>query len=157
MNFFSINIAYDAQGTPDTRPNTWGDAAYFDSKVPFINVPEGHRVRITRVYGDHIAWPHGKIADGTMAGVLFGIITSSSGQSPFVAPGLGSSGCFLYIQQGVGSVPARAPFDFDVSLGGLLDADHVATFRQAVYLNETGVSIHQEVTMVVEFEYEAAP
>jgi len=151
---FSTNVPYDAQGTPDTRPGTWGDAGYDDVAIPFVNVPAGYRVRVLRVYGDFVAWPHGRIRLGTDAGALFGILTPSAAQSPFVGAGLGSSGCFIYLQQGVGAEPVRAAFDFDVAAGGLLDADNTMLVRRAVFLNETGVSIHMEPTFVVEFRYE---
>ncbi|HUA58998.1 MAG TPA: hypothetical protein VML19_09610, partial [Verrucomicrobiae bacterium] len=69
-------------------------------------------------------------------------------------PGLGASGCFVYLQQGVGREPVRAAFDFDVATGGLLDPDNTMLVRRAVFLNETGVSIHMEPTFIVEFRYE---
>jgi hypothetical protein len=151
---FSTNVPYDSAGVPDTRPGTWGNAGVADTPIPFTNVPEGYRVRVLRIYGDHIAWPHGRIKPGTDAGVLFGIITPSATQSPYVGPGLGASGCFVYLQQGVGESPVRAPFDFNVAAGGLLDPDNVMIVRNALFLNQTGASIHMEATFIVEFRYE---
>jgi hypothetical protein len=153
---FSTNVPFDSPGVPDTRPGTWGNAAYDDVAIPFVNVPDGYRVRVLRIYGDFIAWPHGRIKPGTDAGALFGILTPSATQSPFVGPGLGASGCFVYLQQGVGREPVRAAFDFDVAAGGLLDPDNSMLVRRAVFLNETGVSIHMEPTFIVEFRYERA-
>jgi hypothetical protein len=151
---FSTNIPYDAEGAQDTRPGTWGEAAYSDVTIPFQGVPAGYRVRILRVYGDFIAWPHGQIKPHTAAGTLFGLITSSAIQSPYVGPGLGSKGCFVYLQEGVGAGPVRAAFNYDTSAGGLLDPDNLLIVRRAVWLNETGVSIHLEPTFIVEFRYE---
>lgn len=151
---FSTNVPYDSAGTPDTRPGTWGNAGSDDVAIPFVNVPADYRVRVLRIYGDFIAWPHGRIKPGTDAGALFGIVTPSATQSPFVGPGLGASGCFIYLQQGVGPEPVRAAFDFNVAAGGLLDPDNTMLVRRAVFLNETGVSIHMEPTFIVEFRYE---
>lgn len=151
---FSTNVPYDAEGQPDTRPGTWGSTAYNDLPIPFVGVPAGYRVRVLRVYGDFVAWAHGKIPHGTAAGTLFGLTSTSGGQSPFVGAGLGSKGCFLYLQAGVGADPVRAAFDFNVAVGGLLEADHMMLVRRAVWLNATGVSIHMEPSFVVEFRYE---
>lgn len=150
---FTTNIAYDAEGQDDTRPGTWGKAAFVDSHIPFINVPAGYRVRLLRGYGDHVAWPHGTPAANTYAGVLFGILANLSGGSPYVGPGLGSAGCPLYIQN---KVPGEArAFDFVFPLeSSLVGADNVMILRQAVFLNETGVSIHMEATITIEFRYE---
>lgn len=152
---FSTNTPYDGPDEPDTRKGTWGNAGYDDLPIPFVGVPRGYRVRITRVYGDFIAWPHGRPIPDTYAGALFGIIASSATQSPFVGPGLGSSKCFIFLQQGVSALmPARAPFDFQVQGGGLLDRDNIMIVRRASFLNEMGVPIHMEPTFVVEFRYE---
>lgn len=151
---FSTNVAWDSMGSPDTRPTTWGASGYCDTPIPFTDVPSGERVRILRIYGDYIMWPHGTIPPGTAAGGLTGLLTPSCGQSPYVGPGLGSQGCFFYIQAGCGQEPIRAPFDFNVQEGGLLDADNTMLLRLGLYLNDTGVSIHMETTMVVTFRFE---
>jgi hypothetical protein len=151
---FSTNIAFDSKGDPDTRPNTWGKAAYVDTPIPFKNVPVGYRVRIRRVYGDLVAWPRGIILPGSSAGVLAGLLTTSSGASPWISHNLGSSGCFFYIQNAVSQSPSRAPFDFNNISGGLLDRDNIARLRQAIWLNDTEQTIHMETTMVVEFKFE---
>lgn len=153
-NVFSTNFSIDIVDVPDTRPGTWGNTGFFDFPIPFVNVPAGTRVRVTRIYGDFIMWPHGQIAQGSSAGGLTGLLTSNSGQSPFVGTGLGSQGCFFYIQSGCADQPARAPFDFNVANGGRLDSDNLMKLRIAVFLNNTGVKIHMETTMVVEFVYE---
>jgi|SRR5579859_2501279 len=154
LNVFSTNFASDQLGTPDTRPGTWGNAGVIDFSIPFTNVPAGKRVHIMRIYGDFLMWAHGACPDNTQAGGLTGLLKTSGGQSPFVGPGLGAFGCFFYIQSGCASEPSREPFDFDVSQGGLLDTDNKMTLRQAVFLNNTGLPIHMETTMVVEFQYE---
>ena len=150
---FSTNFAYTNEGVTDTRPGTWGKASAFDFTIPFVNVPPGKRVLITRIYGDFLMWPHGVIAANSAAGGLTGLLTTSSGQSPFVSTGLGSQGSFFYIQSGCDGTPQRAPFDFNVSNGGLLDPDNKMILRIAVFLNTTGVPIHMETTLVVEFQY----
>lgn len=159
MNALSCNLASDQQGVPDSRPGTWGSAGNVDVPMVFVNVPAGKRVRVMRVYGDFVAWPHGSIVADSNAGVLASLFATSVGASPFVAnttpPDLpGARGCFMYIQGGVAVTPFRAPIDFDTSANGLLDADNKMWFRHAVYLNTTGVKIHMETTLIVVFQYE---
>jgi hypothetical protein len=153
---FSINIPYDNAGQPDTRPGTWGTAASYSVPIPFADVPSGYLVRITRVYGDVVSWPHGQIAPGTFSGVLSGLETTNPVPSQYVAPGLGAmAGCFLYFQDRVGAAGSRIPAAVDSIKNGLLGPDNVLVLTQAVWLNETGVSIHMETTLVVEFVFEA--
>lgn len=151
---FSTNYPYDAEGEPDSRPGCWGKAAYDDGKITFKDVPAGHRVRITRVYGDFVAWPHGAAAPGKYGGCLFGLMASDSTASPYAD--LASSGCMLYLQTAVGADQARAHFDVNTEAAGLLAEDHVLVVRRAVFLNELGggVSIHMEPSFVLEFRHE---
>jgi hypothetical protein len=151
----SANFSVDLSGDPDTRPSTWGTAGYVVWKVPF-SVPAGMRVRILRVYGDFLAWPKGKAPEGTFAGTLLSLHASPperpvSTVSPYLA-----DNCFLYLQTATGGSPARAPFDDDVSAGGLL-ADNVLYVKAAVWLNDTGLEIHMEPTMVIVYRIEGAP
>jgi hypothetical protein len=148
---FSINYPYDAQGEPDTRPGCWGDAGYNDGPVQFLDVPAGHRVRIVRVYGDFVAWPMGDPAEGKFAGILFGLLATDNGASPYAT--LSAKGCPLYLQNVVGKDGVRGSFDVECSAAGLLGPDHVMLVRRAIFLNELGCSVHQEPSFVVEFEY----
>lgn len=150
---FSTNIAWDSAGKPDTRPGCWGNADSADTPIVFQEVPAGKRVRILRVYGDWIMWPRGAIAPGSAAGGLTGLMLPACAQSPYVGPGLGAAGCFLYLQMGCGQMPQRAPIDITIR-SGLLGADNTMILRLAQFLNETGASIHQETTLVVEFRFE---
>src|ERR1035441_5270026 len=89
----STNVPYDSAGTPDMRPGTWGNAASGSLSIPFLGVPAGYQVRITRVYGDVVAWPHGAIVPGAFSGILSGLTNTTPNQSAFVPSGLGNAGC----------------------------------------------------------------
>lgn len=153
----SINYPFDSAGEPDTRPGTWGNTSYDDGKIQFLNVPDGKRVRIMRIYGDFVCWPHGDVSPGKFAGCLFGIITTASGQSPYAT--FSQSGCMAYLQTAVGADMARLHFDFDTEAAGLLEADHVMLVRRALFLSElgNGCVVHMEPSFIVEFAYEDAP
>jgi hypothetical protein len=148
----SVNFSYDIEGTPDSRPGTWG-ATGVQTIPDLFHPPSGHQTRILRLYGDFIAWPHGSPSAGKFAGVLWGLTNSSPQGSP--QEDLAAEGCFLYLQQGVGaSEPVRAAFDLDVSVDGLLNADNQMLSKVAVFLNELQCSIHIEVTFICEFQFE---
>ena len=151
----STNVPYDSAGTPDMRPGTWGNAASGSLSIPFLGVPAGYQVRITRVYGDVVAWPHGAIVPGAFSGILSGLTNTTPNQSAFVPSGLGNAGCFMYFQDRVGANGSRIPIDVPNIKNGLLNADNVVILKQAVWLNETGASIHMETTLVIEFVFEA--
>ena len=169
MNYplqFSVNIAFDNEGTPDTRPTTWGNAAYADTPVPFVNIPKGKKVRLLRWDGDFYAFIHGNAPPGTHAGLLAGILTqaklvngiwqAANQPSPYVDPSVqASAGCPLFVCHSVGadSSTCRIPINVDLSAGGLLD-ESVFLMRQALFLNDTGLPIHMEMTGVVSFQYE---
>lgn len=148
----TVNYPYDAVGTPDTRPGTWGTAGYDDGRIEF-KVPDGYRVRVLRVYGNFTARMHGKVPEGLYAGALFGLLKTSSAASPLAT--LSSSGCLLYLQLDVGQVPAHAEFDTRIE-DGILE-DGVLVVRRAVYLNETSVPLHSEPSFIVNFRWERAP
>lgn len=183
----AINYPFDSEGVPDTRPGTWGKTAADDGKIVFLKVPEGKRVRVTRVYGDFVAWARELpqewatenrapkatfmekgshiqyrfgIPDDKFAGVLFGILLPSSIEVPNYPPcALASSDCMVYLQAVVGRQPARAAFDFDVTRSGLLGADATLLIRRAIFLSELpdGVSVHIEPSLVCEWQLEDAP
>jgi hypothetical protein len=147
----SVNLAVDLQGAPDTRPGTWGDAGVATWSIHFL-APAGSRVRILRVYGDFIIWPRGRVREGTFAGTLFGLQTS--GPDGSVLADIAADNCFLYLQMATNGKPERAPFDSDVSVGGLLGADNTLKVRAAVWLNDTGLLIHMEPSWVMTFQIE---
>lgn len=158
---FSTNISWDSKGEPDTRPGTWGLAAAYTVPIPFQNIPAGYRVRILKLYGDVVAWPHGKIEPGTFAGILSGLQTTTpdtANNSPFIdthAAPLAQKDCFLYVQGTVGAQGLTRIIDVPHVTNGLLNEDGVMNLKQAVWLNETGVSIHMETTLMIDFAYEA--
>lgn len=145
----TINYPYDAVGTPDARPGTWGTAGFDDGRIDF-KVPTGFKVRILRVYGNFTARMRGTVPEGQYAGALFGLLKTGSAPSDLAT--FSSTNCLLYVQADVGSVPAHVEFDTRVD-DGVLD-DGVLWIRRAVYLNETGISIHEEPSFVVVFQWE---
>ena len=149
---FSTNLSWDAAGTVDSSPaGTWGTAASRADRIHFVNVPEGYRVQITRVAGDEIAGYVDSYKSGT-AYVLVGLETSTPYQSPYVASGMGSEGCFVYKQAPVAPSGVRIPID-DAPSAAVLNSDNVLVIKQALFLNTTGAVVHMEATVVVEFMY----
>ena len=147
----ATNFAEDIKGTPDDRNSTWGDAGYIVKKVTF-KPPAGCLVRITRVYGDFLIWPIGKVEPGKFAGTLLGLQTSAPEGSIFAD--LAADNTFLYIQVATGGGPERAAFDFKTEAGGLLGPDHAMLVKMAVWLNDTGLVIHMEPSFVAEYHFE---
>ena len=129
----------------------WGNTDVVQSQIPFINVPKGYQVQITNVSGDQIAAPYGTMLPNSMAYILVGLTDTTPNQSPYVGPGLGSMGCFLYKQTAVPPEGARIPICEAVV--GLLNADNILIVKQALFLSTAGVPIHMETTLVIQFEY----
>lgn len=154
----ACNYPFDSAGEPDTRPGTWGTTAFDDGRLTFPEVPEGYRVRILRVRGDCVAWPHGEVQPGKSCGLLFGLITTGS-QAHVPAQPLSSDGCMIYIQDSISDkMPnSRMAFDVDCSACGLLDADNILVVRRAIFMSELGCNIHMEPSFVMYFSYEKAP
>jgi len=150
----AANFSVDLQGDPDSRPSTWGTAGYIVWKVPF-SVPAGTRVRVLRIYGDFLVFPKGKPPDGSHAGALLSLHTSSPDKPVSTVSDLLIDNCFLYLQTATGGNPERASFDNQVSTGGLLD-DNTLYIKVAVWLNDTGLQIHMEPTMVIVYRLEEA-
>jgi len=149
---FSTNLSWDAAGTVDSSPaGTWGTAASRSDRISFVGVPDGYAVRITRVSGDEIAGYVDSYKSGT-AYVLVGLETSTPYQSPYVASGMGSEGCFVYKQAPVAPSGVRIPID-DAPSAAVLNSDNVLVIKQALFLNTTGAVVHMEATVVVEFMY----
>ena len=150
----AVNFAIDLAGVPDTRPGTWGNAAAAQNLVQFTP-PAGHLVRILRVYGDFIAFPKaGTPRAGTTCEVGWGLKSTAADGSERVSTGYDNS--FVWLQDVVapGRLGCRAEFNFDVSTGGLLGADHKMISQAFVGLNTTGLTIHMEPTFVMVYQFE---
>ena len=176
----SFNMNADLLGDPDTRPTCWGRAAFVDSYITF-NPPVGYRVRILRVSGDFMVFPkviqpqsyqvppptsgfHTELGGmpamvldemlSKYAGALLALgNTSSDGsqRADFI-----SDNTFLYIQIGTDGRAVRAEYDRDVSINGLLEADHKMKVRNAVFLNTLELPVHMEPTFIVTYQWELA-
>jgi hypothetical protein len=149
----TVNFSWDSAGKPDSRPGAWGNADATTASITWTAVPAGYRVQVTRVDGDEIAAFHGGAPPpGTTGYVLVGLTnTTPFGDPAFTMPT--ALGCFLYYQA---PVPVgRIPIGLDTSAGGLLNADNTMIVKQAQFLNDTGLSIHTEVTLVFQYLYVA--
>ena len=151
----SGNFSADILGAQDTRPSTWGTAGVQTWPVVFAP-PPGYRVQILTLKGDLVAWP--KVLPGDLsipqemtAGVLLGYQTTASEGSTRCTPCADNT--MLYIQAGVGRQPVRAPYEYNVRAGGLLEPDHTLVVVVAVWLNTTGRMIHLEPTWTVTWVY----
>ena len=105
----TINLPADIEGTPDTRTGTWGSAGVREVPYTFKKVPLGYRVRVLRIDGDMVSWPHGDVMAGKFAGVLWGATTTSSAGD--VHLDYAAQGCLIYTcrtrlgaGQGAGSI-----------------------------------------------------
>jgi hypothetical protein len=149
----AINLTVDMAGEPDTRPQTWGTQGYVVWQIHF-SVPPGQRVRILRTYGDFLVWPKGVVPPGTFSGTLLSLHTSSPDALVNTVSTYMADNCFLYIQQATEGTPKRAPFDYTVTYGGLLDESNTLYAKMAVWLNDTGLPIHMEGSWVSVFQVE---
>lgn len=145
------NFTVDLLGKPDNRPDTWGTADYSIKTIQFTP-PPGHRVRILRVYGDMVFWPITPFPHGKFAGVLLGLQTTAPEGS--VRMDWGADNTMLYIQDATGGEARRSAFDYDVKAGGLLQPDHKLLVKMAVWLNNTGSTIHIEPSFVMVYQFE---
>lgn len=159
------NFSANFYGQPDDREWTWGRHQSVDVPWVFPDVPPDMRVRLLSITGDLIVWP-------TNATVKDAIIDSSSGvitYPPAVVPTgrymgvLGSifrtrdevpkgtffvQDHFMYIQDGTHGPVTRAPFHVDLSKAkALLGSDHKLIVRMAMWLNDTGLAAHIELTV----------
>ncbi len=155
------NFAVDLGGELDTRPDTWGRAASVTNTLTF-SPPPGYRVRILRIVGDQIMWPtlgaNGPaiVPSGRYMGGLGGIHRTLSTE-PLTHADFAADDHFVFVQHGTNGPVSRAPFD--VVLTGventLLRPDHQLHFKQASWLNDTGLMAHMEITfstLVYQFE-----
>lgn len=147
----ATNFTVDLLGSPDNRPDTWGTAGSIVKIIKF-KPPAGYRVRILKVYGDLLLWPIGQVKPGTFAGVLFGLQNTAPDGS--IRMDLGADNTMLYIQDATGGEVRRSAFDYDVSIGGLLQPDNMLLVKMAVWLNNTGLPIHIEPSFVMVYRFE---
>lgn len=150
----AVNFSIDLAGTPDTRPGTWGNAG-FTQNITTFSPPAGHRVRVLRVYGNFIGFPKsGVLRAGTSCEVGWGLKTTAPDGSVHASTGYDNS--FVWLQDVVmtASPSCSIMFDFDVRVGGLLEADHHLISQTFVALNTTGLTIHMEPTFTMIYQFE---
>jgi hypothetical protein len=149
---FSINLA----GETDTRAGTWGTSGFAQNAVTF-NPPGGYVVRVLRVYGDFIGFPQsGAVAAGASCEIGWGLKSTAPDGSSRLSAGYDNS--FVWLQNVVtaDSPGCRGAFDFDVSVGGLLEADNKLISQAFVALNTTGLTIHMEPTFTMVYQFESS-
>lgn len=158
------NFATDLPGAPDTRPNTWGKSGYAANVLTFAP-PPGYRVRILEVRGDYVLWPTAMgesaaiVPPGTCMGGLAGLATTAPEGS--LRADWMADNTLLYVQVGTCGGAVRAPFAANLRgvQNTLLGPDHKLVWKQAVWLNDTGLAGHMEVTfsnLIYQFEPEGA-
>jgi hypothetical protein len=152
----AVNFAIDLEGTPDTRPGTWGSSG-FAQNVGVFSPPAGYRVRVLRIYGDLIGFPKSGVIDaGTSCEIGWGLkSTAPDGSTRFSA---GNDNSFVWLQNVLSSASpsTRAGFDHTVETGGLLEADHTVISQAFVALNTTGLTIHLEPTFTMVYQFETS-
>jgi len=151
------NFATDLMGVPDGRPDTWGSAGEYTHVVQILHVPHRMRVRVERIVGDFVMWPTMKgsfpavVPPGQYIGGLAAIhrFPRDEDGSQRMSDGKGWFDHFVYVQTGTDGPVARAPFDIDLSgvANNLLGETHEIAFKQAVWLNDTGLAAHMELTI----------
>jgi hypothetical protein len=146
----TVNVPFDSQGTA-CPAGTWGICDSRTVPIQFEAVPQGYAVEIEELYGDVIAWVHGMVPSGMHSGVLWGLTNSAEGLSPNVQ--YGAQGCLIYLQGAVGQGDLTRPFDQIILAGGLLPADNILTSQEAVFLNDTGASVHMEATFAIAYRF----
>lgn len=164
----ATNLSVDLRGKPDTRPTTWGTAEAFewgvDSKdqdsITF-HPPTGQRVKILAVQGDLVAWPTemglkpAVIPVGRYAGVLLGL--GRQPRSPQVSSAHCSLCCrdvFVYVQGVLSQQQStlRIPLQY-AAVNYILGPDHKLYVKVAVWLNDTGLAVHLEPTMTIQYQW----
>lgn len=146
----STNHSDDIQGTPDSRPGTWGSAGYNVHTFTF-HPPVGYSTRVLRVYGNVQGFLRKPPAAGTCAGVLWGLQSTAPDGSARMNPAADNT--FLYIQDATCGAPWRDAVDVDTHVNGLL-ADNVLYSKVAVFLNETGEAVHIEPSWTTVYQFE---
>lgn len=155
------NFATDIAGEVDGRPQTWGRAGSTTHVLTFENVPEGRCVKLERIVGDFVLWPTtagagpAVVPEGRYMGGLAGVqvypLEGENGRADWA-----SDETLVYVQTGTRGEVARAAFDVDLRRveNSVLRANHQLAFVQAVWLNDTGLAAHMEVTFsALRFRY----
>jgi len=156
------NYAVDLSGNPDSRTSTYGTADSNQFIIHF-NAPAGYETHITRVYGDFIAAPRqGEFPSGSMVEVGWGLKSTAPDGSQYVVypqssgTGYMASGydnSFVW-RQGImnaGRTAYSAEFDFP-NLNFTLH-DNTLISQAFVALNTSGLTIHEEPTFVIVYEF----
>lgn len=158
------NYAVDMAGTPDSRPSAYGSAAS-NQFVLHFNAPAGYKTEILRVYGDFIAAPKsGGFPSGTGVEVGWGLKTTAADGSKYVTYPQASA--TAYIQSGydnsfvwsqdmlnAGKTAARLAFDFTLTAPIVLESDNNLISQAFVALNTSGLTIHEEPTFNVVYQF----
>lgn len=159
----STNVAFDLQGTWDSRPYTYGFTDFGKKTVQF-NPPFGYRTRILEINGDLIANPEtwavtqdGKgyvpaPPENTGVLVLFSVENTNADEgSSRCSPC--SDGSYLVLQNSW-PASARIHYERDTHLFGLLPADNKLVLKTATFFNTTGLFIHIEPTLNFTYQFE---
>jgi hypothetical protein len=150
----SVNIPWDSAGAPCGKP-FWGTCSFIRFPITFTDVPAGRRVNITRLYGDAIAWASAPVTPGHHAGILWGGWSSTPQTANMLMDGnvqMGDSACPWYDQGSLSTGDFTVLFDRP-NLNVPLASDNLFTVQLAQFLNDTGASIHVELTFVIVYTY----
>lgn len=149
----AINIAEDLQNKPG---DPWNSASYA-SPIKF-NPPSHYRTRILRIVGDFIAQPLGIVVVGTYCEIGWGLkSTAPDGSKRITYPGYRTSAfdnSFVWRQGFINSANQGTSVHFDYSPNFLLESDNIMLSQAFIALNTTGLTIHEEPTFIVTYQFE---
>ncbi len=153
----ALDLGADLAGEPDPRATqwpgkVWGNAGYSDTAVQFYP-PAGYRVHIISAIGTVSSFARGSVPKGTAAGLSWGLISNVVASTTDAAL---NPSCMAYVKQSVSSSheAETTPFSFvGIGQNGFLGSDNVLVSRTAVYLNDTGLTIHIEQALVLTYEF----
>lgn len=154
--YSSINIPYDSEGQPVavTSQYLWGRQASAMTKISFEGLPQGYAVQVLRIRGNVVMWTHGGVpTPGSNSGVLWSLQTTASlGDESPTNVEYGTNGCFMYQQ--AATLPSQ-PIQFDSDLSGdaVILPDGLMWSKEAVWLNDTGLPVHEEATFIVTYRF----
>jgi len=152
----SINLAWDSTGTPCVGSGLWGNCSYIRFPLTFEGVPKGDHIVIERFWGDTIAWTSAPVSPGHHVGFLWGAWNSNA-LSNTVMDGntlMANSSSEWYDQGSVSSGDFTVLFDRP-NLNWPLAGDNTLTVQVAEFLNNTGASLHLELTFTVQYYFTA--
>lgn len=149
----SMNFAWDSAGSPCA--GSWGNCSAIQLPVTFNGVPSGAGLVVKRVYGDTIAFARAPVQSGQQAGVLWGAWSSTALSTTATVNGadVANSSCFWYDQGALGSGVLNSLFDRD-NLFWPMASDNTLTIQLAQFLNDTGASVHVELTITIQYYYQ---